>query len=59
MKYRILTVGLKDNLISWCQTYFSAKSVELRSALDINEAAHTLGRGTFHLLVLIWIIFAA
>lgn len=52
MKYCILSVGLKDNLISWCQTYFSAKSVEFRSALDIIEAAQTLGEGTFHLLVL-------
>ena len=52
MKHRILTVGLKDNLISWCQTYFSATGVELRSILDINEAAHLLGKETFHLLVL-------
>lgn len=52
MKYRMLTVGLKDNLISWCQAYFSAKSVDLKSARDINEAAHTLGKETFHLLVL-------
>lgn len=52
MKYRILEVGLKGNLISWCQTYFAAKSVELRSALDINDAARTLGKEVFHLLVL-------
>ena len=52
MKYRILTVGLKDNLISWCQTYFSVKGVELRSILNINEVAYILGKETFHLLVL-------
>ena len=52
MKYRILTVGLKDNMISWCQTYFSAKSVELRSAQDITEVARILGKETYHLLVL-------
>ena len=52
MKYRVLTVGLNDNLISWSQTYFSAKRVEFRKALDINEAACALGKETFHLLVL-------
>lgn len=52
MKCRILTVGLKDDLISWCQTYFSAKGVELRSALNINEVAYVLEKETFHLLVL-------
>ena len=52
MKYRILTVGLKNNLISWCQTYFSVKRIEFRSALDINEAAHVLRRETFHMLAL-------
>lgn len=52
MKYRILTVGLKDDLFSWCKTYLSAKNVEVKSALEINEAAHILEKGTFHLLVL-------
>lgn len=52
MKYRMLTVGLKDNLISWSQAFSSAKSVEFKSALDINEAAHILEKETFHLLAL-------
>lgn len=51
MKYRILTVGLRDNLISWCQKCFLEKSVELRNALDIKEVAQTIKKETFHLLV--------
>ena len=51
MKYHILTVGLKNNLISWCQKYFSEKNTEVRIALDIKEVAQTIEKETFHLLV--------
>lgn len=52
MQYRIFTVGLKRTLFSWCEEYFSKKSIELRNVPDINEVVHLIEKESFHLLVL-------
>lgn len=52
MKYQILTVGLKDDLLSYCGEHFLKRNIELKKVLDIAEAVRILERETVHLLIL-------
>ena len=52
MKYRILAVGLKDDLISQCRNYFSGNRIEIRTVPDVNEMVNSLKEESFRLLLL-------
>ena len=52
MKYRILAVGLKDNLLSHCRDFFQKRNAELKNTVDISEATVILKKESAHLLVL-------
>lgn len=52
MKYRILAVGLEDDLIFQCWNYFSESRIEIRIVHDVNEVVNVLKDELFHLLVL-------
>lgn len=52
MKYQILAVGLKSDLLSYCREHFKNKHTELKNTLNISEAVSILKRESAHLLVL-------
>lgn len=52
MKYQILAVGLKSDLLSYCREHFKNKHTELKNTLNISEAVSILKREPAHLLVL-------
>ena len=52
MKYQILTVGLKQDQLSHCRDHFAKAHTNMKNAISIPEAAHSLKEETNHLLVL-------
>lgn len=52
MKYQILAVGLKADLLSHCREHFLKRNTELKNVLNISEAVRILEKETIHLLVL-------
>lgn len=52
MKFQILTVGLKDDLISLCREHFAERNTELKNVLNISEAVSILKNDPALLLVL-------
>lgn len=52
LKYQIVTVGLKDELLSHCKEFFTERNIELQSAINTSEAVRILEKGASHLLIL-------
>lgn len=52
MKYQILAVGLKDDLLSHCREHFLERNIEMKNVLNISEAVSILENEIVHLLVL-------
>ena len=52
MKYQVLAVGLKSDLLSHCKEHFVKRNTGLKSTINISEAVRILEKDSIHLLVL-------
>lgn len=52
MKYQILAVGLKDDLLSHCGEHFMDRNIELKNVRNISETVHVLKKEAVQMLVL-------
>lgn len=52
MKYQILTIGLKEDLLIHCRDFFAKRNIIVKNAIDISEVVRILKSETTHLLVL-------